>query len=101
MSGQLYLIVQEAVLNAARHASATTIRASVSSDDHHVSIEVSDDGKGFPFVGSYDLATLNTLQSGPLTLKERVAELGGDLRISSGPAGADLRITVPFVPEAS
>jgi signal transduction histidine kinase len=96
LSGQLYLIVQEAVLNAARHANATTIKASVQSDDRRVSIQVTDDGKGFPFVGSYDLATLNTLQSGPLTLKERVAELGGDLRINSGPTGADVRITVPF-----
>jgi signal transduction histidine kinase len=96
LSGQLYLIVQEAVLNAARHAQATTIRAIIESDDQRVSIQVADDGNGFPFVGSYDLAMLNTLESGPVTLKERVAELGGDLRINSGPSGADVRITVPF-----
>jgi signal transduction histidine kinase len=96
LSSQLYLILQEAILNAARHAQATTIRAVVESDDHRISIEVSDNGKGFPFVGSYDLASLNTLQRGPLTLKERVTELGGDLRINSTPSGADVRITVPF-----
>jgi signal transduction histidine kinase len=96
LSGQLYLIVQEAVMNSARHAHATSIRAIVDADDHRISIEVSDNGNGFPFVGTYDLATLNALQTGPLTLKERVAELGGDLRIVSGPSGADVRVTVPF-----
>ena len=96
LSGQLYLIVQEAILNAARHAQATTIRAVIKSGDDRMSIEVADNGKGFPFVGSYDLATMNALQIGPLTLKERVADLGGDLRINSGPSGADVRIVVPF-----
>ena len=89
-------MVVVAVLNAARHANANTIRVTLESDRHRISIQVADDGRGFPFVGSYDLATLNTLGSGPLTLKERVAELGGDLRIRSGPSGADVRITVPF-----
>jgi signal transduction histidine kinase len=96
LSTQLYLIVQEAVLNAARHAKATTIRTMVASDEHEISIHVADNGKGFAFVGSYDLATLNTLQSGPLTLKERVTELGGDLLINSGPSGSDIRITIPY-----
>jgi signal transduction histidine kinase len=101
LSGEVYLIVQEAVLNAARHAGASTIRATLESDGDRISIQVADDGKGFPFVGSYDLATLNALGSGPLTLKERVAELGGELRIHSSPSGADVRITVPFEPAVS
>jgi signal transduction histidine kinase len=96
MNEQVYLIVQEAVLNAARHASATTIQVILESDDHRVSVQVLDDGKGFPFVGSYDLAALNTLESAPLTLRERVTELGGDLHILSGASGAHLRITIPL-----
>jgi signal transduction histidine kinase len=96
LNEQVYLIVQEAVLNAARHASATTIQVILESDDDRVSVQVLDDGKGFPFVGSYDLAALNTLDSAPLTLRERVTELGGDLHILSGASGAHLRITLPL-----
>jgi signal transduction histidine kinase len=96
LNEQVYLIVQEAVLNAARHASATTIQVILESNDHRVSVQVLDDGKGFPFVGSYDLAALNTLENAPLTLRERVTELGGDLHILSGATGAHLRITLPL-----
>jgi len=96
LNEQIYLIVQEAVLNAARHASATMIQVILESDDNRVSVQVLDDGKGFPFVGSYDLAALNTLESAPLTLRERVTELGGDLHILSGASGAHLRITLPL-----
>jgi signal transduction histidine kinase len=59
-------------------------------------VQVQDDGKGFPFVGSYDLAALNKLDNAPLTLRERVTELGGDLHILSGASGAHLRITLPL-----
>jgi small subunit ribosomal protein S1 len=96
LNEQIYLIVQEAVLNAARHASATTIQVILESNDDRVSVQVLDDGKGFPFVGSYDLAALNSLESAPLTLRERVTELGGDLHILSGASGAHLRITLPL-----
>jgi NarL family two-component system sensor histidine kinase LiaS len=96
LNEQIYLIVQEAVLNAARHANASTIQVILESDDDRVSVQVQDDGKGFPFVGSYDLAALNKLDNAPLTLRERVTELGGDLHILSGASGAHLRITLPL-----
>lgn len=96
LNEQVYLIVQEAVLNAARHANASTIQVILESDGERVAVQVLDDGKGFPFVGSYDLAALNTLESAPLTLRERVTELGGDLHILSGASGAHLRITLPL-----
>jgi two-component system sensor histidine kinase UhpB len=101
LSGQVYLIVQEAVMNAARHAQATAIQVSVASNGDELTIQVSDNGQGFSFVGSYDLATLNALQKGPLTLKERVRELGDSLLINSGRSGAEVRITVPFAQASS
>ena len=93
---QLLLIAQEAVLNAARHSDAATIRASLATADHVATAEIVDDGKGFGFTGSYDLASLTALDAGPLTLRERVLELGGQLHIQSGPSGSQVRIALPL-----
>lgn len=93
---EVMLIVREAVLNAARHAAASAIHVSLgASDDQRIQIGISDDGKGFPFKGVYDLAALDTHGYGPLTLKERVAALGGSLQIMSGDGGSEVLVTLP------
>jgi signal transduction histidine kinase len=56
---------------------------------------VTDNGRGFPFQGEYDHATLTALQLGPVMLKERVESIGGTLAIHSTPAGARLDIKLP------
>jgi signal transduction histidine kinase len=96
----LLLMVQEAVLNAARHAKPRTIQVSIAMDARSASARVIDDGKGFSFTGSYDLESLTALDVGPLTLRERVTELRGDLNIQSGPSGSTVRITLP-VPQSA
>ena len=93
---QVFLIVQEAVMNAARHAQATSIRVSIHTHDETLHIEILDDGKGFPFSGSYDLAALNAMGKGPLTLKERVAELSGHLQLDSSETGVRVVVTLPL-----
>ncbi|HYC91102.1 MAG TPA: histidine kinase [Thermoanaerobaculia bacterium] len=95
LSGAIYNIVHEAVANAARHARATRIDATVRSrDGGGVEIVVTDDGHGFPFHGDFDLAELDELHRGPATLKERVASLGGELVLHSAPSGATLEIRI-------
>ncbi len=96
LTNQIFFIVQEAVVNAAKHARASIIRVSVRAMDEMLRVEISDDGKGFPFAGSYDLAMLNAMGRGPLTLKERVTELNGLLRLDSSQAGARMVITLPL-----
>jgi len=61
---------------------------------------VADNGRGFPFEGRYDLASLDRAGQGPRTLKERVAALGGSLTIESSPAGATIEARLPAAPEA-
>jgi signal transduction histidine kinase len=36
------------------------------------------------------------MNEGPLTLKERVADLGGDLSLTSSETGAELLMTLPI-----
>lgn len=96
MKHEVFSIVSEAIANAAKHASPTRVTAAVRLADRGVSIDVTDDGRGFPFSGTYDLAQLTQLRRGPVTLRERVASLSGDLTINSSSSGARLLITLPL-----
>jgi signal transduction histidine kinase len=92
---EIYSLVSEAVANAAKHASARKVLVTLENAGHYVKVRVRDDGTGFPFVGRYDLATLNELKRGPVTLKERIAYLGGDLQIDSSTSGSTIDVTIP------
>lgn len=91
---EIFSIINEALANAAKHASAQSVDVAVSNDGEQVRIVVSDDGKGFSFRGRYDLAQLTTLRIGPVTLKERIASLGGSLVIDSTETGSTLDIRI-------
>jgi len=93
---ELCHIVQEALVNAARHAGASHVRVAVRGEDGRVCITVADNGHGFAFHGHYDHSTLTSLQLGPVLLKQRVESLGGMLEIDSTIDGAHLAITLPY-----
>jgi signal transduction histidine kinase len=95
---EIYLIVHEALVNAARHAQASSARVRVGVLQDQVRISVADDGRGFRFHGHYDHAALTDLKLGPVTLKERIGALHGALIIESGESGARLEITLPLLP---
>jgi signal transduction histidine kinase len=92
-----YRLAQESIVNAARHADASVIDVRLLRRDDRMELRIADDGRGFAFQGTYDLDALNEMDNGPLTLKERVAELGGDLRLTSADTGTELVITLPLV----
>jgi len=93
---EIYAIVNEAVANAAKHASAKRVTVAIDVEAGDVCIDVADDGRGFPFHGRHDLPSLVATQRGPVTLKERVSSLGGSMFIDSSSAGARLEIRVPL-----
>jgi signal transduction histidine kinase len=93
---ELVRIVQEALVNAARHARASVVRVQLVADEREIRILVADDGQGFPFRGRYDLSALDDLHLGPVTLKERVAAQGGSLAIDSTETGSSILVTVPL-----
>jgi signal transduction histidine kinase len=92
---QIFRLIQEAVLNAARHADASVVRVDVTSGSAGLRLAIEDDGKGYPFHGTFDLAALTEMQKGPLTLRERVAALGGGLQLQTSTRGTRLAITLP------
>jgi signal transduction histidine kinase len=65
--------------------------------DGHLDVHIRDDGRGFGGAEfEYQDEELAALGIGPVSLRERIGELGGSLRVSSSAAGAELRIRVPF-----
>jgi two-component system sensor histidine kinase UhpB len=88
----IYRLLQECLNNAVRHSSASTVNISLKSADEHISIEVVDDGKGFDL----EAALAKPGAFGLTGMKERVALLGGDLRIRSRPGkGTRIRVRLP------
>lgn len=76
----LYRVVQEAVTNVVRHASATRIDVLVERRDGRVVVMVEDDGKGFVPATAGGAECL-----GLIGMRERAEALGGTLTIESAP----------------
>ena len=93
---EIYYVVHEALLNAARHAQASAVDVELAVENDQLRIVISDNGHGFPFYGHYDLTELTDLNSGPVMLKARVTSLGGCLSLDSSGTGARLEICLPL-----
>ncbi len=74
-----YRIAIEALANVVRHAQATVCRVRVTLDSDVLQIEVADDGVGLP--------PGHRAGVGIASMRERAAELGGELHIEQGDAG--------------
>jgi signal transduction histidine kinase len=75
----LYRIVQEALTNTLKHASATHAEVVICYGAHDITVEVTDDGRGAaPSAGPSQGA-------GMIGMRERVALFGGELRVGPRP----------------
>lgn len=88
-------LVREAVANAVRHGKATEIETRLERKEKALNIEISDNGGGFPVQGEFGEEELAQRCIGPNSLRERVAMLGGSLRLDSRATGSRLSITLP------
>ncbi len=89
---EVFRIAREGILNAARHADASVITATFSVANDVLRLEIADDGRGFPFRGTFDLNALERMNQGPWSLKERIAGLQGELELTSTDSGSRLLI---------
>lgn len=89
---EIYLIVHEALINAARHANASDARFEVTARDGRVTIIVADNGHGLQFRRKAERAPVAESDIGPATLRERVTLLGGALAIESSELGTRIEI---------
>jgi signal transduction histidine kinase len=84
----VYRIMQEALTNINRHAEATQSWVDFVIDDHHLVLQIRDNGKGLdPEVA------LQSKSLGLFGMRERVRSWGGDFKLSSTPGkGSIIRI---------
>ncbi len=72
----LYRTIQEAVNNAIKYADATEVSVQVKPNENGITIEISDNGKGF------DIDTID-LGNGIVNMQKRIEEIGGVFKINS------------------
>jgi signal transduction histidine kinase len=90
----VYRIVQEALHNIERHASAKSATIAVRQEQDSIVLSVEDDGSGFD--------PKRTRGLGLVGMEERVKQLGGRMDVQSNPGkGTRLRVTLPLKPQAS
>ncbi|MGC2530084.1 MAG: sensor histidine kinase [Candidatus Acidiferrum sp.] len=90
----VYRLVQEALNNAATHASAKNAKVSVIQNEDKITVEITDDGDGFDPERKRGM--------GILGMEERVRRLGGSFAIKSSPGrGATVSAEIPLHPADS
>lgn len=88
-----YFCVSEALTNVAKHAHARSASVRVTSADHGLRLEITDDGRGGAVVGP---------GTGLPGLRDRVAAVDGRLHVSSPPGGPTvLTVDLPWTPSAA
>ncbi|MCU1387300.1 MAG: putative signal transduction histidine kinase [Ilumatobacteraceae bacterium] len=83
MHGHIMLCLREALSNVARHANATRVDVSVTSDRNVLALRIADDGTGY----SHDPARSS---SGLVNMRTRAEAVGGTFTISGRPDGGTL-----------
>jgi signal transduction histidine kinase len=91
LATQVSLMLAEAIANAVRHGEAATVDVAVRQVDGSLAIAVRDDGRGFG-----GAANESASHSGPISLRGRIAALGGSLEVLNSSTGAELRIRLPI-----
>ena len=87
----LYRIAQEGIANAIRHSGATTIALVLEENDGGLTLRIEDNGKGFDTRLRQASAGI-----GLRAIRDLADDLGGKLRIASGPEGTKLEVSVPL-----
>lgn len=96
LESAIFMIVQEAVNNARKHARASEVVIYLYAEDHHLVASIRDRGRGFNLAavdGSY--TTRGSL--GLLNMRERARLIGADCRIKSAEGeGTTVEVRVPL-----
>jgi PAS domain S-box-containing protein len=92
----LFRVVQECLTNVHRHSGGHKAEVFLARKENHVHLEVSDDGHGIPPEKQLDLNSPGTLGVGFRGMRERVNQLGGELRVDSSPSGTRVSTTLPI-----
>ena len=88
----LLRIIQEAVTNILKHAKASKVKLFLYGEDGSVTLQITDNGKGFD-------VTSKSKGLGLKSLKNRIDEMNGSVEITSPGQGTELLFTAPLHPD--
>ncbi len=95
---QVFLVLKEALANAATHAGASSVEVTLAVMDHRMRLTVQDDGAGFDPHGS---EVGRPGHHGLGNMRRRALDLGGTLQVESAPGdGTAILLEVPVPAEA-
>jgi signal transduction histidine kinase len=89
----LYRIVQEALTNVFRHSGANNTWVALAMDENGVIVTVRDDGKGIP--EDTEKFRPGSTGVGIAGMRQRLRELGGELRLENSHQGTLVKVVVP------
>jgi signal transduction histidine kinase len=97
----LFRILQESLTNVHRHSGSPTVDIDVEVKEETVTLAVRDAGRGIPEQVLDQFQESGTAGIGLSGMRERVADLGGELRVQSSKAGTILMASIPLRVETS
>jgi signal transduction histidine kinase len=88
-----YRVLQEAMTNIARHAHATRCRVHIARAERSLRVTIEDNGRG---IGTFAAPAAEERGLGLMSVRERVANLGGSVSIANGyDGGTVLTVELP------
>ncbi|MCE7044112.1 sensor histidine kinase [Dyadobacter sp. CY312] len=87
----LLRIIQEAMANIIKHARASKIKLFIYEEDHSLTLQITDDGRGFD-----TNPKTNTKGVGLQSIRNRIQEMNGSLDIVTSPKGTELLCIIPI-----
>lgn len=94
---EIFRIIQESILNIARHAQAENVLVVLKTEGDSVSVDIEDDGEGFDVNSVLRYTTDGGRGLGIMGMKERASLLDGRLQICSSPgSGTRVSFKIPL-----
>jgi signal transduction histidine kinase len=98
LAGELKFILAESVANAVMHGHAKAITVEIAQDTKSITLQIKDNGAGLPDATGehvYDNTRLAAANVGPRSIRQRVLQARGSLRLTSSSKGVELLIKIP------
>lgn len=94
----LFRIIQESVVNVARHSGAEKVRLSMVADNGRIRVNIEDDGVGFDVHEVMNGGPHSERGLGLMGMKERASLLNGDIMVCSAPGeGTSVSVELPMI----
>jgi signal transduction histidine kinase/ligand-binding sensor domain-containing protein len=94
---EVFLLFKEAINNIVKHSEAKQVEIELKISGGNLTLNISDDGKGFAFDPDSTNGSDNYGGNGILNLKKRAAEMNGSVKIVSQPgSGTNVNLMLPI-----